>query len=108
MEAVESPPMTGIQMLTLAVFVLSTLLLAVYFRDHPGWRGWIAPAFAWSLHTAIFYVAIAYREAFHQPVLNLDYMAWSAATRLHGGLTIVFVLAGDMLERYLLHRRGPP
>jgi len=106
MEAADYPPMMGIQMVTLVVFVLSTFLLALYFRDRPLWRGWIAPVFIWSLHTAIFYIAIAYREAFHQPILNLDYMAWSAATRLHGGLTIVFVLLGDMLERYLIHRRG--
>lgn len=97
--------MTGIQIITLVAYVLSTLLLALYFRDRPGWRGWIAPIFVWSLHTALFYVAIAYRDAFHQPILNLDYMAWSAAVRLHGGLTILIVLAADMVEDRLAKRR---
>jgi hypothetical protein len=92
--------MTSVQIITLAVFVINTLLLALYHRGATSTvRGYLIPLFLWSLHTALFYTGLAYQQTFGVPFpllhyLGLDYQGWSAAVRLHGGLTVLFVLVG--------------
>jgi hypothetical protein len=100
---------TVVQATTLVAFLLTLVVVAIYFRLTTSFRAFTVPFFLWSLHGAVYYAVLGWSYATASVPIwhdHFNFQTWSAVLRLHGAFTVLAISVSLLVELWL-DRRQP-
>lgn len=107
-------PITPIQTVSLILFLVADVMLAVVAWQHPRGRAYVVPFFLYSLHNSIFYTAILYCTLSGHPIfpnifidatVENPFTVWSQVIRAQAAFTLAGSSVVVVIEKALASKR---
>lgn len=108
-------PITPIQIVSLVLFLVADVMLAVVAWQRPRGRAYVVPFFLYSLHNSLFYTAILYctisghaifPNLFIDATVENPFTLWSQVIRAQAAFTLAGSSLVVVFERAKSRRRG--